>query len=234
MAEAEAPGSREVAVTLLDFRDRKDFAGASRRLHEALLGATLLVPLTAFAESGEERALKLVAVPGPEEEPRLLAFTTESTFQFGGQAPPFALAFAPQLCDFAIRNGVSQVSIDSGGPVSATLERWELRALARGERPDANRSLLSMSPVAREQAPPGLLGALADDFGRQPVFLMEERDGRRRHLILGCVSPPPASPEELRERLRPHIAPNDRLSVLRLSPAEAEQLGDAGLRPLAS
>ncbi len=234
MAGPEEPGSPAVAAALLFFRDEAASATASRALYEALRTAKLLVPIIgAVGESEDELDVRMVAAHGERGGARLLAFTSERTFQLGGQVPPFALARATDLCSFALRHEAHELSIDSGGPVSAALEHWELGALAGGRSPRANRPPrppLTMSAISRE-LPAAVESVLRAAFAGAPVLLLEERVDGRRHLVLGSVSEPAVPREELRRRLTPLVG-DDRVSVLRLSPDEATDLERAGVRCL--
>lgn len=234
-APEAAPGSPAVAAALLGF-GHSPFAEASRRLHLALLQAKLIVPIAADDVAREVPELSLIAHRGPgEEATRLLGFTSEETLHLGGQPSPFAVAPVRDLCRFALANDVDEVSIDSGGPVSATLERWEVEALAEGRSPsspEAARAQTRLSEVTESLAS-DLAPAVGAAFPAEPVFVLEEHDGNRRHLVLACASGPSVSADEIRSRLRPHVG-SARVSVLRLSEAEARSLERAGIGGLAA
>lgn len=234
MAGSEEPGSPAVAAALLAFRDEAASATATAALYERLRTARLLVPIIGAAgESEDELDVRMVAAQDERGAARLLAFTSERTFQLGGQVPPFTLARATDLCSFALRHEVHEMSIDSGGPVSAALEHWELGALAGRRSPRADRPSrppLTMSALSRE-LPAAVESVLRAAFAGAPVFLLEEHADGRRHLVLGSVAEPAVSREELRRRLTPVVG-DDRISVLRLSPDEATDLERAGVRYL--
>jgi len=220
-----------VASALLSFSTH-DFGEASRVLYAALLEAKLLVAAGGPPQSETDGMdVRLVAAPDETGDPRLLAFTSERSFGFGGQAAPFAVAPAPGLFGFALRNGVTRVSIDSGGPVSATLERWELEALAEGRIPTAPRRKLSMRPVEPGSLP-GLVGALGEMFSPRSVFLLEEDAGGARRLLLGMTAPPPIAVDELADRLGGVLPGGEGVSLLRLTEKEADELQRAGVRRL--
>ncbi len=230
MPEPDTPGSPEVASALLRL-SAGDFGEASRRLYEALLGASLLVGVTGPApEADDDPPIKLVAAPDDTGEPRLLTFASPRSFELGGQAGPFAVAPATGLCGFALRNGLTRMSIDSGGPVSATLERWELEALSGGRIPRVPRRRLTMSPVGADVVP-GLAEVLEQVFPARSVLLLEERSDEE-HLLLGLVHPPPIALAELTARLEALRPGGRRVSLLRLTADEADELIRAGVEPL--
>lgn len=232
MAEPIPPGSSEVASALLALSSEADIAEAMARLYQALLGAKLLVATTGGQTEGKESLdVGLVASPGPSGRPRLLVFTGERSFALGGQPPPFAVAPATDLFAFALRHDVDQASIDSGGLVSAALERWELEALAEGRPPKARRRRLSMTPADPDSIRP-LLGALREIFPPGSVFVLEESGAQPRRLLLGTVARPPVAPVELQARLAPCLPGGAGVSLLRLSPEDASELRRAGVRPL--
>lgn len=232
LREPAAPGSPEVAAALVELASAGDFAAASRGLYEALLGAQLLVALRRGEQDGEAALdTGLAAAPDRSGRPRLLAFTGERSFSLGGQPPPFAVGSARGLFAFALRQGVDRVSIDSGGPVSAGLERSELEALADARMPELPNRKLAMRPVAPESVP-GLVGSLGDVFAPGSVFLLEEGAGEASLLRVALVDPPPLPPAQIAARVRPHLAHGQALSLMRLSEAEAGELRHAGVRPL--
>jgi len=210
------------------------FGEASRLLYVALLEAKLLVASAGGtgSEAGGGQDLRLIATPGEGDGPTLLAYTTERSFALGGQAEAFAVAPARGLFGFALRNGAERVSLDSGGPVAATLERWELEALAEGQVPRARRRALSMSPADPETVP-GLVGVLAETFSAGSVFLLEEEEqGDARRLYLGLTLPPPIDIGELAGRLSAFVPRGDGVSLLRLTAEEAQELQAAGVPSL--
>lgn len=230
MADPETPGSPEVASALLSFSSGGDFPEATARLYRALLGAKLLV--VAARDEGEDALdVRLVATPDASGEARLLTFSGERSFALAGQAAPFAVAPAPGLFAFALRHGVDYVSIDSGGPVGAVLERWELEALAGGRLPNPPRRRLSMLPADPSSIGP-LADALREVFPARSVFVLEETGAQPRRLLLGMVAPPPVTPGELAARLGPSLPGGEGLSLLRLSTEEASTLQRAGVEPM--
>lgn len=232
MAQPVPPGSPEVASALLAFSSGTDVAQAAARLYRALLGAKLLVATTGGgAEDEESLEVGLVASRGPAGRPRLLVYTGERSFALGSQPPPFAVARATGLFSFALRHGVDQMSIDSGGPVSAALERWELEALAERRIPQTPRRRLSMVPADPESIR-AVLGALTEVFPAGSVFVLEENGARPRRLLLGTVGPPPVGPAELEALLTPCLAGGEGVSLLRLSPGDESELRQAGIEPL--
>lgn len=235
MADALEPGSPEAAAALLTFRDEAASQTATAALYKALRTAKLLVPIIGgVSESApEELDVRLVATGDERGDARLLAFTSERTFRLGGQVPPFAAAPAAGLCGFALRHDVQRLSIDSGGPVSATLDRWELEAFADGRIPGSGGQRhypVSMSALSSELSAT-VETVLRAAFATVPVFLLEERTDGRRHLVFGSVAASGVSVEDLRRDLAPLIG-DDRVSVLRLSPAEAAELERVGVRCL--
>lgn len=235
MADALEPGSPEAAAALLAFRDEAASQKATAALYKALRTAKLLVPIIGGVRESapEELDVRLVATGDERGDARLLAFTSERTFRLGGQVPPFAAAPAAGLSGFALRHDVQRLSIDSGGPVSATLDRWELEALADGRIPGPGgqpHCPLTMSALSSEL--PGTVEAvLRSAFASAPVFLLEERTDGRRHLVLGSVAASAVPMEDLRGHLAPFVG-DDRVSVLRLSPTEAAELERVGVRCL--
>ena len=221
-----------MAAALLALASR-DFDVASRALYTALLEAKLLVAATDLsAEDAEGMELRLTAVPDETGVPRLMAFASERSFALGGQPGGFAVAPATGLFGFALRNGVEQVSIDSGGPVAVTLDRWELEALADGRLPDVPRRELSLSPVDPASVP-GMGAALDEIFAPGTVFLLEEKEsGDALRLLLGMVAPPPVAVGELADRLRNCLPGGEGLSLLRLTRSETDELRRAGVRAL--
>ncbi len=198
-----------MASALLGDRDEAAPETASLTLYEALRTAKLLVPIVgSAAESEQGLDLRLVGVDDERGETRLLAFTSERTFGLGGQLPPFAAARATDLCAFALRHGADELSIDSGGPVSATLERWELEALADGRSPRSAltpRPPLTMSAIPRKPAA-AVESVLRTAVAGAPVFALQERGDGRRHLVLACAGGPALSEEEMRRRLGPPVS----------------------------
>ncbi len=232
MAQPMTPGSSEVASALLSFSSGGPIGDAAQQLYRALLGAKLLVAATGGESEGEGGLeVRLVTAPDPSGRPRLLVFTSERSFALAGQLPPFAVATATGLFAFALRRGVDRASIDSGGPVSAALERWELEALAEGRLPKGPRRRLSMV-AADPDSIRALIGALRDSFPAESVFVLEESDLQPRRLLLGTVHPPPVDLEELVAQLGPCLPGGEGLSLLRLTPEEAMELRGAGIEPL--
>jgi hypothetical protein len=115
--------------------------------------------------------------------------------------------------------------------VSATLERWELEALAERRLPKTPRRRLSMVPVDPSSVV-ALVGALRGAFPPGSVFLLEESGVQPRRLLLGTADPPPVDLAELVARLGPCMPGCAGLSLLRLSSEEATGLRRAGIAPL--
>jgi hypothetical protein len=197
---------------------------AQRRVLEAMLGGTLIV---ALAPSGGEppapgsRGAPLAVAPGPDGTLTALLFSGPGALH--GWAGTDRTASGPGRAMAALvrDQGVTAAVLDVAGPVAATLEHADLRALASGVATvgspvavgpgrQAPLRLRAPDPPLPVDAAVALSASLEDHAAVAAAYVFEgPRDGDRRRLWLGLdLAPGAIAGPALRDGVRalePHV-----------------------------
>ncbi len=118
----------------------KDASGdAQKRVYRHLLDGPLLVAMAAAptepdSSDGGPR-VNLLTAPTAGGVQAVLAFSHPGAFRSWGLGDTFAVAPGAEIIALIVAKGLSALSLNAAGPVAATLEAWELAALADDRLP---------------------------------------------------------------------------------------------------